>query len=165
MYFVICFAVFRCFSHFFCLSSIIASSYYIFVFFCCIIVKFEGWETLHPLSGLPFEQVPLPSTTPLLQLKSRFTALLTLSPLLVVWRFLTLAPHRLAFDEMFWVTCSRLVQHPSRASRNASLVSGGGFSESGPLTTPTGVRLSVQSFREDSPTCSVAVRACAFPPQ
>ena len=40
----------------------------------------------------------------------------------------------------------------------------GGFGESTPLKTSTRVRLSVQFFRENEPTCSLAVWACAVPP-
>ena len=69
----------------------------------------------------------LHSMTPLVQPKSRFTAELAFLHLLDGWRFLTLAPHRLSFEEMFWVACSRLVRHASRASRNAPLVLGGGL--------------------------------------
>ena len=67
----------------------------------------------------PSSGAPLSSMTPLLQPKSRFPAELALSHLLVVWIFSTLAPHRLSSDEMFWITCSRLLRHPSRARRNA----------------------------------------------
>ena len=70
-------------------------------------------------SGIPFL-----STTPLLQPKSRFTAELAFLHLMVLWRFSTLAPHRLSLDEMFWIACFRLVRHPPRASRNAPLVHG-----------------------------------------
>ena len=69
----------------------------------------------------------LPSTTPLLQTTSRFTfiAKLAFLQLLVAWRFLTLAPHRLSFDEMFWIACVRLMRYPSRTSRNAPSFLGG----------------------------------------
>ena len=70
---------------------------------------------------------------------------------------------RQILDEMFWIACSQLVRHPSRASKNASLVFGG-FGESAPLQTSTSVRLSNQFFRENEPTCSPAVWACVVPP-
>ena len=44
---------------------------------------------------------PLPSMTPLVQPKPRFTAELAFLHPLVAWRFLALAPHRLWSDEMF----------------------------------------------------------------
>ena len=55
------------------------------------------------------------SMRPLLQPKSQFTAELASSHLLVEWRFLTLARHRLPFDKILWIasiaceqTCSPL---------------------------------------------------------
>ena len=56
--------------------------------------------------------VPASSTTPLLlmtplrQPTSRFTADLAFLHLLVAWRFLILAPHRLLSDEIFSLACS-----------------------------------------------------------
>ena len=38
----------------------------------------------------------------------------------------------------------------------------GGFGASVPLRTPTSVRLSVQLFHDNEPTCSLAVWACVF---
>ena len=43
-----------------------------------------------------------------------------------------------------------------------SFLEGGG--ESAPLKTSTSVRLSVQFFQENKPTCSLAVWACVVPP-
>ena len=40
----------------------------------------------------------------------------------------------------------------------------GGFGESTPLQTSTSVRLRVQFFRADEPTCSLAVWDCVIPP-
>ena len=40
----------------------------------------------------------------------------------------------------------------------------GGFGESAPLRTSTSIRLSVQLFRINEPSCSLAVRACLVPP-
>ena len=68
---------------------------------------------------------PLLSMAPLLQQQQK--AELAFFHVLVAWRFLTLALHRRPFDEMSWIACSRLVRHPSRASKNAPLVLGGGM--------------------------------------
>ena len=40
----------------------------------------------------------------------------------------------------------------------------GGFCEFTPLWTSTSIRLSVQFFRDNEPTCSLAVWACVVPP-
>ena len=40
----------------------------------------------------------------------------------------------------------------------------GVFDESAPLGTSTSIRLSVQFFRDNEPTCSLAVQACVLPP-
>ena len=40
----------------------------------------------------------------------------------------------------------------------------GGFGESAPLRTSTSIRLSVQFFRDNEPTCSLAVWAYVVPP-
>ena len=48
--------------------------------------------------------------------------------------------------------------------RKCSPQSWGGFGKSAPLQTWTSVRLSVQFFRADEPTCSLAVSACVVPP-
>ena len=68
--------------------------------------------------------VSLPSTTPLLPRRLRFTVELTPSRPMVAWRSLTLVPHRLSSDATYWIACSRWVQHRSRASGNALLVPG-----------------------------------------
>ena len=92
----------------------------------------------------------------------RFTVELTPSRPMVAWRSLTLVPHRLSSDATYCIACSRWGQHPSRARGNAPR-SWGGFGESS-LQTSTSIRLSVQFFRADEPTCSLAVWACALPP-
>ena len=40
----------------------------------------------------------------------------------------------------------------------------GGFGEAAPLRTSTSIRSSVQVFRDDDPTCSLALWACVVPP-
>ena len=40
----------------------------------------------------------------------------------------------------------------------------GGIGESAPLQTSTSIRLSVQFFRDNEPTCSLEVWACVVPP-
>ena len=40
----------------------------------------------------------------------------------------------------------------------------GGFGESAPLRTSTSIHLGVQFFRDNEPTCSLAVWACVVPP-
>ena len=67
----------------------------------------------------------LPSTTPLLQRKSRLTGELALSHLLVASRSSTHTPHKLSSGETCYIACSQLVRHPSRASRKAPLGLGG----------------------------------------
>ena len=48
--------------------------------------------------------------------------------------------------------------------RPCVLRSWGGVGESAPLPTSTSIRLSVQFFRDNEATCSVAVWACVVPP-
>ena len=48
--------------------------------------------------------------------------------------------------------------------RPCSPRSWGGVGESAPLRTSTSIRLSVQLFRDNEPTCSLAVWACVVPP-
>ena len=48
--------------------------------------------------------------------------------------------------------------------RPCSPPSWGGFGESAPLRTSTSIRLSVQCFCDNEPTCSFAVWACVLPP-
>ena len=59
----------------------------------------------------------------------------------------------------------RLVGTASAAcERHCNPRSWGGFGESAPLRTSTSIRLSVQFFRDNEPTCSLAVWACVVPP-
>ena len=54
---------------------------------------------------------------------------------------------------------------PVACERSCTPRSWGGFGESAPLQTSTSIRLSVQCFRTDESTCSLAIWACVVPPR
>ena len=63
------------------------------------------------------------------------------------------------FDRMLSVGAASVSCEPNCAHR-----SWGGFAQSAPLQSSTSIRLRVQFFRADEPTCSLAVWACVVPP-
>ena len=106
--------------------------------------------------------VSLLSTTPRLARRMRFTVELTPSRPIVAWRSLRLVPHKRLSDATYWIACTRWGQHALR-ERNCAPRFWGGSGESAPLQTSISIRLSVQFFPADEPTCSLVVWACVVP--
>ena len=66
---------------------------------------------------------------------------------------------RNVLDRMLSVGAASVSCEPNCAHR-----SWGGFAQSAPLQSSTSIRLRVQFFRADEPTCSLAVWTCVVPP-
>ena len=92
----------------------------------------------------------------------RFTVELTSSRPIVAWRSLRQVPHKRLSDATYWIACTRWGKHPLRERKCAPRF-WGGSGESAPLQTSTSIRLSVQFFPADEPTCSLVVWACVVP--